>query len=165
MQSPHLEKDFDDSCLHVFPMHLVPSSVNLSQPDRSNVSRLKKFWLPSLSDCSTGCIHAGLDSSVLLNCLTGQVLAGPPGQKICQYRLIASTCQTFTWSLVASIGTNVCLVSRGVWIELKSSIGYLAFHNYFECWNVQFVPDPTKLGLIKIACLMAWKHIPHSSRS
>ena len=67
MQSLHLEKDCDDSCLHVFHMHLAPLSINLLQPDRSNVSRLKTFWLPSLSDCSTGCIHAGLDASVLLD--------------------------------------------------------------------------------------------------
>ena len=155
MQSTHLEKDSNDSRLHVFPMRVAPLHVNLLQLDRSNVLRLDNFLIAFIVRVLNRFTHTCLDASVLLNCLTGQELAGPPDQKICQNCLIASTCQTFTWPLVAFIGTNSCLISQGIWIELKSSIGCLAFHNCFECWNVQFALNPTKLDLINIACLMA----------
>ena len=79
MQSTHLEKDSNDSRLHVFPMRVAPLHVNLLQLDRSNVLRLDNFLIAFIVRVLNRFTHTCLDASVLLNCLTGQVLAGPPG--------------------------------------------------------------------------------------
>jgi hypothetical protein len=56
-------------------------------------------------------------------------------------------------------------ISQGIWIELKSSIICLAFCNCFECRSVLYVwfaPEPTKFGLISVACLMASRSTSHT---